>query len=270
VLPEIRQLRTSDETGFEVAIKNAKIKDCSLEEIKQVLRLVIIKTGLRSQNWPTEEEKFVLIEHVIQNFGGHTCQEIKLAFDMAIAGKLHSRNNRGEVQTVNANCYENFSCLYFSTIMNAYRDWANEAFNQLPEKKHLSIEDKKDITDEEMLSWINEWKININLVSDPTLIPESFFPWLEKNNLLVLTKEQKIDYLTNQAVTYRHYQLCQQIKSEGEHSQFKLDLEHFNAMRQAECFTGIEINRLKDLAKKIAVFDYLKPEAKPVDEIINH
>jgi hypothetical protein len=114
-----------------------------------------------------------------------------------------------------------------------------------------------------MQSWINEWKLNIHLVSDPTLIPESFFPWLEKNNLLVLTKEQKLDYLNNQAVQYRHYQLSEQIKSEGEHGQAKKDLESFNAMRKEECFTGIEITRLKELAKKIAVYDYLKPEVKP-------
>lgn len=77
----------------------------------------MVKIGLRSQNWPNELETAVLYEHIISNFGGNRIDEIKLAFEMAIAGSLG----------VDANCFENFSCYYFSTIMNAYRKWSSEA-----------------------------------------------------------------------------------------------------------------------------------------------
>lgn len=87
----------------------------------------MVKVGLRSSNWPDEEEKAILIHHVITNFGGNTIKEINLAFDMAIAGKLG----------IDANCYENFSCLYFSTVMNAYRAWAKLEYEHLREKKPL-------------------------------------------------------------------------------------------------------------------------------------
>lgn len=107
--------RTSEENKLAVAINSVLIKDSNAEEIKQVLRYVMMKVGLRSQNWPQDEEKIILIAHIIENFGGNRIEEIKLAFDMAIAGKLDLDDVK---------CYENFSCAYFSQIMNAYRKWA--------------------------------------------------------------------------------------------------------------------------------------------------
>lgn len=90
----------------------------SIDELKQVLRLVMVKVGLRSTNWPQDEEKAILIDHIITEFGGNRIDEIKLAFDMAISGKL-------DIDDVN--CFENFSCAYISKIMIAYRNWAAEA-----------------------------------------------------------------------------------------------------------------------------------------------
>lgn len=78
------------------------------------------KLGLRANNLPNDLEKLVLYEHIVQNFGGNRIDEIKLAFDMAISGKFD----------VEVNCYENFSCYYFSTIINAYRRWASAAYMQ--------------------------------------------------------------------------------------------------------------------------------------------
>lgn len=122
----LRQESKPQESGsLEIALKGDKIIVSDTERIKEVLRLVMIKLGLRAQNWPTDEEKFVLINHVIKDYGGHTCEEILLAFDMAISGKLD----------VEVNCYENFSCLYFSAIMNTYRGWAKDEVKQLPAPK---------------------------------------------------------------------------------------------------------------------------------------
>lgn len=118
--------KTGEALNFELAISERKIKNDDPERLKQVLRLVMVKIGLRSNNWPGDEEKAILIAHIIENFGGHTVSEIRLAFEMAMAGKLEA----------DANCYENFSCLYFSKIMEAYREWAKEMFRQVkPEKE---------------------------------------------------------------------------------------------------------------------------------------
>lgn len=103
-----------------VALQSPRISQSSLEEIKQVLRLVMMKIGLRAANWPTPEETVVLIEHIVTNYPGNTLAEIKLAFDKAICGELE----------VESNCYENFTCAYFSSIMNAYRQWSAQEFRQ--------------------------------------------------------------------------------------------------------------------------------------------
>lgn len=89
----------------------------------------MVKVGLRAKNWPTDEEKVILLDHIFENYGGNRVDEIKLAFDLAIAGKL-------DLDYKDVVCYENFSCLYFSTIMNAYRQWA-VLQNQQIQKKEL-------------------------------------------------------------------------------------------------------------------------------------
>lgn len=86
------------------------------EDLKQVLRYAMLLSGLRSNNMPTDEEKFVLINFIRSNFGNQTPEEIRLAFDLAMAGKLN----------IDAKCYENFSCEYFGRILKAYIDYARQ------------------------------------------------------------------------------------------------------------------------------------------------
>lgn len=92
------------------------------EDIKQALRYSMLLVGLRGSNLPTEEEKFVLTNFVKSNFGNNTCEEIKLAFEMAVAGKLN----------IDSKCYENFSCEYFGRIMSAYLEYARQEIKNLP------------------------------------------------------------------------------------------------------------------------------------------
>ena len=119
--------------------KSGRINERPQEDLKQALRLVMLKVGLRAANLPNDEERQVLIDHVQKYYGNHTPEEIKYAFDLAITDKL-------ELDAKEVTCYENFSCLYFSTIMNAYRKWfSNEAREGRIEKvKQNLIEYKPD------------------------------------------------------------------------------------------------------------------------------
>ena len=76
----------------------------------------MVLVGLRGNNMPTEEEKFVLLNFIRSNFGNQTPEEIKLAFELAVSGKFN----------IDAKCYENFSCEYFGRIMKAYIDYARQ------------------------------------------------------------------------------------------------------------------------------------------------
>lgn len=123
VQPETKQPKTSDENSFEVAVLDKRISERPEEDLRQALRYAMMKVGLRSVNFPEGAEKMLLIAHIKLNYGNHTPAEIRLAFDMALGAKLGLSSD--EIK-----CYESFSCLYFSTIMNAYRVWAAQVDRQ--------------------------------------------------------------------------------------------------------------------------------------------
>lgn len=86
------------------------------EDLKQVLRYAMVLVGLRSNNMPSDEEKFVLLNFIRTNFGNLTPEEIRLAFELAMAGKF----------SIDAKCYENFSCEYFGRIMKSYIEYSRQ------------------------------------------------------------------------------------------------------------------------------------------------
>ena len=123
---------------FETALTDQRI--CNLtdvEPLKQALRYAMVLVGIKANNVPNDREKSVLLEFIVNNYGGHTPTEIRLAFDLAIAGEL-------DVEDVK--CYENFSPLYFASIMNAYRKWARPKHGEIkPIENELTPDEKLDI-----------------------------------------------------------------------------------------------------------------------------
>jgi len=113
---------------FELAISGKKLNSCPIEDLKSALRYSMLLVGIRAKNMPDEEEKEVLINFTLKHFGSHTQQEIKLAFELAVAGKL-------ELGESGANCYENFSCEFVGRIMAAYRKWASRQIEINPVKE---------------------------------------------------------------------------------------------------------------------------------------
>lgn len=129
---ELSPLKISEKEKFEIARAAKKIGEAGEEEIRQALRYAMVKIGLRGANFPTGIEKFLLIRHVHENFFDNTVDEIRVAFDWAISGRIDE----------DYNCYENFSCAYFSRIMNAYNRLADAAKTK-DEKKFIKKEDQR-------------------------------------------------------------------------------------------------------------------------------
>lgn len=121
--PELKRPETSDEGLFLVARKSQPISKLSDTALREALRYCMVKVGLRGANFPDGAEKALLLAHITQNYGNHSPDEIRLAFDLALASKLG-------LDTGDIKCYESFSCAYFSTIMNAYRVWAAQVDRQ--------------------------------------------------------------------------------------------------------------------------------------------
>lgn len=152
--------KSGDDLKFSVALSNPKIYQVSEDELKGVLKYVMVLVGLRAQNYPDDIEKQILLNFITDHYGGHTPAEIKLAFEMAITRKLD----------VDATCYENFSIAYFSQIMEAYREWAKEQIKQLPapvvKPRELKPMEKVDINliwALKLLNEINKLPIKVKL-----------------------------------------------------------------------------------------------------------
>lgn len=121
-----------------------------MEEVSKALRYIFVLIGLRAEQVPDEEEKAVLKDYVIEEYGGHTTEEIKLAFKMAIQGKL-------KIAQKDVKCYGIFSPAYFTSIMDAYREWAREQAEKLINRKdpeRVVTEKEKAIINLEYAGWL--------------------------------------------------------------------------------------------------------------------
>ena len=167
---------------------------------------------------------------------------------MAIDGKLELLE--GESVT----CYENFSCLYFSSIMNAYRRWAADVYKQLDQPASME-ESKEEMTEEAMQEWIKETK-NLNLSVE--LLPVVMYDWLDKRSKITATPAEKHEYL-QRAISYRHGKLSK-VFTESMTATNRDALNSFCAMKDKGEFEGTEVSILKSLAKKMILFDYLNDE----------
>lgn len=128
-----------------------RLINCTEDDLKNVLRYVFALIGIRAQNLPAAEEKAFLHAYIFEHYGNHSPQEIRLAFDMAVQGRL-------DLDPSQVVCYENFSPLYFATIMRAYRAWASQEARKIetPEPEPLTEEEKKKIDAEYLDFLINQ------------------------------------------------------------------------------------------------------------------
>lgn len=110
------------------AVQNKKIFEESDANLNNLFRYCFILVGLREKNFPGELETEVIYAFLKENYGGHTIAEIKLAFEMAIKGKL-------DLGLDDVKCYENFSVIYLSSIINSFRRWASKEYIEI--ERHI-------------------------------------------------------------------------------------------------------------------------------------
>ena len=169
-------------SGSAITILNAQsnltIRQRAEEDLKDVLRYAMVLVGLRGANMPTDEEKFVLLNFIRVNFGNQTPEEIKLAFEYAIAGKFQ----------IDVKCYENFSCEYFGRIMNAYIDFMREELKSVKKE----VEEVKPIPTEDELKRMSIENANFHrkLLSDFEL-GKTQFNWKSIGGLSSLYSDLK-------------------------------------------------------------------------------
>lgn len=126
---------------FGLAITGNRIDQVEPIRIREVVGMILVKLGIREHNLPTGLEMEVLVNHIHDNYGRFTIEEVKLAFDLAIMNKLDC----------DANPYEVVSCRYVSVVMEAYRVWAERNRRKLIQSKKALELPVQVISDDEIV-----------------------------------------------------------------------------------------------------------------------
>lgn len=126
-LPASKRLEIGETTELAKALKDKKLPVAGDQALVSSLKYIFMLIGLRPHNFPVDLEIDFLVQYILKNFAGHTNAEIRLAFDLAVAGRL-------QLDPRELSCYENFSVAYFARIMMAYVAWARETYKLLPDQ----------------------------------------------------------------------------------------------------------------------------------------
>lgn len=150
--------------------------------LEQTLAWAYAKTGLKVDNWPSKDPSFnehqLLINHIKDNYRTLRVEEIKIAFEMALNGRLK----------VDTQHYQNFSCEYFSRIVNSYQEWKIPFSRQTKPKPQLTEQDQVKKNLELLLKLYLQWTGEYPFKDYHEWI---FFRDLEYSGLELMTLEEK-------------------------------------------------------------------------------
>jgi len=113
------------------------------------------------------------------------------------------------------------------------------------------------LSDQAMREWLTDVEVRVRAGGySVDLMPASLYDWLDRNGKILVTGAQKRDYLVK-AADYRLGQLTEEAERVNSETN-RRQLADFAAMRRAGEFTGNWIEQLKNLAKKMILFDMLQ------------
>ena len=128
----LKHLKTGKEHSLAVAhFEESNLLQSSEEDIKMVLRRVILLLGIKKESFPSEIQKGLILEFLKENYSFLTISDIKNAFELAIMGKLD----------VSSTSYQSFNCEYICSILNAYKRYIqeNKIYTKYLDRNNVSI-----------------------------------------------------------------------------------------------------------------------------------
>ncbi len=130
---------------------------------------------------PDKMELEVIEDYIRTTYPYFTVQEMRIAFKMAIQGRLEC----------NTDHYEKFSPKYISQILNAYKVKANEIRRNLPPPPEPPV---KQLTDDEIVEFTkNDWLTGKREDFNRVFNADKVFAILLKQGKLKFTKEQILE-----------------------------------------------------------------------------
>ena len=127
-----KHLKTGKEHSLAVAhFEESNLLQSSEEDIKMVLRRVILLLGIKKESFPSDIQKGLILEFLKENYSFLTVSEIKNAFELAIMGKLD----------VSSTSYQSFNCEYICSILNAYKRYIqeNKIYTNYLDRNNISV-----------------------------------------------------------------------------------------------------------------------------------
>lgn len=240
------------------AKEGTELRKATMKQIDGVMHYVFAKIGLRTL--PSGEEGALLLDHILQNYGKYTSEEVKLAFTLAMVGTL------GE--GVYTSCYEYFTCEYFSKIMNGYIAWTKKVLPKPAPAKELPPPPVQvDTSDAAMKSWLTDTIFRVR--NDPSFtspfMPGMLYNWLKMKGMFHLTRDEQEDY-TFKAIPIWRSILDGYIKTKNDVAEIKRRNAFDAAVKEGYVPTR-EIMDVKKQGLKLFLFDLLKNIEIDVDAI---
>jgi hypothetical protein len=229
---------TNSLIGIVKALNATRIENCNDIVIQETMLKIFVLIGLRKEHYFNEYENQFFINYVRKHYSHKTIDELYIAFELAIQGKLDLDNVK---------VYDQFSIAYFEQIMGGYRRWLKEESKKViaaPIEKTSVV-----ITQEEKLQDIEDWKQKKGIRMH--FIPTYIYDYMVEFGLINLSKEEKQD-IYKQAVEMRKGELYNKMQFGDKIA--KIDYRDFVNSVEA----NDELSVCKNMAKKIAVFNYLK------------
>lgn len=215
------------------------LHDCSDDEIKQALAKIFLLVGLRKQHFPNGFELDFIVSNIRKLYAHRTIFDLTNAFELGL---------RKEID-VELNCYDQFTLIYLSNIMDAYRKYLVNAYNELPVEQPKQIEYK--MTKEEKLADIEDFGTTECAFS---MIPGYIYDWIIDLGLVTLSEDDKTEYY-RRAIQMRESEL----KANAESGDVK-EYNSFMKMKKSGFadITKAEINNIEFNYKRIVVREYYR------------
>ena len=128
--------------------------------------------------------------------------------------------------------------------------------------KIMLPESKEDMSDEGMDKLFDDTELLVKKGAySIELIPPMLYDWMDKNGNILLNKDDKMRYI-ERATLYRHGMIATSYEHNPNSIEAKNNLVEFNKMRASKIYSEVEHNRIKELAKKMVLFDLMKQKVK--------
>ena len=151
-------------------------------------------------------------------------------------------------------------------VMIPFADKRFEASRVEEQKKTKPkmIERKEDISDEGMDKFWEETELLVKKGNYPVeLIPPGLYEWMDKNGNILCEKDLKMEYI-ERATICRHGMIVKAYEKNPYSIETKNTLTEFNKMRETKLYSSDEHDRIKELAKKMIVFDMMKAKIEKI------